>query len=330
MEFTDSGDILLLALKERPLKGRVLLVQPDSGLVGDVLRAQGCVVIEWSWIWSERSVVTWPERDVFDVVIVRLPVIRDLVTMALKVAASRLNPGGALYVYGSNQEGMKSIQDHLAPWFERPEVLLYKHRERVVIASRSGVVDGLRAKQADWEKHSSWELQGERLSFISYPGMFAHGQADPGTRLLLEHLPACVQGARVLDMGCGTGVLARAIQQRTPSVSIDAVDVNAFAVHATEQNVSGAKTFWGDAWNALPKTAKYDVIVSNPPVHRGAQQTTEVLENIISHAKEHLLPGGMITFVVQGTIPVKRFLNKAGLTPQLVAQDATYQIWSAC
>lgn len=327
MTFTDSGDIFLLELPNQALAGRILLIQPDSDLVGKALREQGMNVDEWSWNWSKRDVIIWPKEETYDAVILRLPAIRELSTMAIEVAASRLKPGAPLFVYGANHEGMKSIKDHLAPWFEGDEVLVYKHRERVVKAVRSVFTDGMRTALEDWKQEFAIEFAGKAITLRSYPGMFAHGALDDGTRLLLQHLPACATQDRVLDMGCGSGVLARAIQERTPDVLIDAVDINAFALEATKKNVPGVQTYWGDGWQALPGEAKYHFIISNPPVHVGLRQTTEMLEHFIKNAKQRLLPKGSITLVVQGTIPADKLLKQAGFITKLVAENKTYRIW---
>lgn len=327
MEFTDSGDIVALALQETPVLGTVLLIQPDSDRVGAFLREQGSTVTEWSWLWCGREAGIWPPEQTFDVVILRLPTIRELTTLVLEVAASRLVSGGSLFIYGANHEGIKSIEDHLAPWFENSEVLLYKHRERVISAIRTNAQEQPRARLEEWRRTVETTINGKISSFISYPGMFAHGTVDQGTALLLAHLPDVTLNARVLDMGCGTGILARAIQERTPSVSIEAVDLNAFAIEAIKQNVPGANAIWGDSWKALSAESKYNLIISNPPVHQGARQTTQPLEYFLSHAKEHLIPGGMITLVVQGTIPVKKYFDRAGVRSQLIAEDTTYQVW---
>ncbi len=329
MEFTDSGDILALAVAEKPLSGRWLLIQPDSAQIETTLRARGADITEWSWMWSNRNALTWPPANVFDGVILRLPTIRELTTLAIEVAASRLAPGGPLLIYGANHEGIKSVQDHLAPWFEAAETILYKHRERVVSAVRSAEQETLRTHLADWQRTFEAEIAGETVSFISYPGMFAHGTLDQGTALLLAHLPRCAEQARVLDMGTGTGVLAYALQMQAKNLSIDAVDVNAFAIEATKENVPGVNGFFGDSWNALPPDAKYDLIVSNPPVHQGAKQTTQTLEYFIAHAKQHLKADGLMTLVVQGTIPVKKYFDRAGLRSTLIAEDTTYQVWQA-
>lgn len=329
MEFTDSGDILALALAEKPLSGRWLLIQPDSAQVEATLRAQGADVTEWSWIWSKRNALTWPPTGVFDGIVLRLPTIRELTTLAIEVAASRLAPGGRLLIYGANHEGIKSVQDHLAPWFEAAETIMYKHRERVVSAVRSAQGESPRKELADWQRTFEVEIEREKASLISYPGMFAHGTLDQGTALLLAHLPPCAENAQVLDMGTGTGVLAYALQMQTKNLLIDAVDLNAFAVEATKRNVPGVNALFGDSWNALSSEAKYDVIVSNPPVHQGAKQTTQPLEYFIAHAKRHLKTGGVMVLVVQGTIPVKKYFDRAGLRSTLVAEDTTYQVWQA-
>ena len=344
MEFTDSSDILALALHDRVLTGQmpVLLINADTNQARHLLEERGLQVKEWCWTWSkERSkgVYAWPPLDLEDdahgteTVILRLPAIRELTTLTIEVAAALMSLGAELYVYGSNQEGMKSVADHLAPWFEAPEVLALKHRERVVRAVRSEA-RGARENLSDWQQVFNATLDGKKIPLISYPGMFAHGSLDAGTKLLLEHLPDCTAASRVLDMGTGSGVLARAIQERTPGVSIMAIDRNAFAVVAAKKNAPGIQALWGDSWNAVDSDVDpafadhtFDLIISNPPVHEGTRQTTDMVEYFIKNTKKHLALGGSITIVMQRTIPMKSLFNDAVLKPQLVAENETYQVW---
>lgn len=325
--FQDSGEILLLALQEQPVSGRVLLVNADSELVTKTMAKTAKEVVEWSWNWSTRSPLAWPPAELFDAVFLRIPAVRELFDLACEVCASRLAPGGTLYVYGANGAGMKSIANHFEPWFESSEVMVYKHRERVVSAVRAATKRTPKAALKDWEKTFKVELNQTPVALVSYPGMFAHGTLDEGTKLLLEHLPSVSSITRVLDLGTGTGILARALRDQCSDCVIDAVDANAFAVEAAKKNVPGATIYWGDGWSALPKDAQYDVIVSNPPVHRGLIQTSDLLEAFIKDSAKRLKVDGSFTLVVQSTIPVKRLFHSAGMKVEMIAQNTVYQVW---
>ena len=59
---------------------------------------------------------------------------------------------------------------------------------------------------SDIRKTESFVL-GEKFIFFTDNGVFSKDGLDFGSRLLLESIPLEVVGGKVLDMGCGYGVL---------------------------------------------------------------------------------------------------------------------------
>ena len=57
----------------------------------------------------------------------------------------------------------------------------------------------------------------DEIGFWSQPGVFSWDRIDPGSALLLVHLPAL--SGRGADLGCGIGVLARSVLA-SPKVSL--------------------------------------------------------------------------------------------------------------
>lgn len=86
------------------------------------------------------------------------------------------------------------------------------------------------------------------------------------THMILEHLlEADLAHKSVLDMGCGTGVLAIMAEKRG-AFSVDAIDIDEWCYTNTLENVArnGCKTirvFKGDA--GLLQDQKYDVVLAN-------------------------------------------------------------------
>jgi SAM-dependent methyltransferase len=78
---------------------------------------------------------------------------------------------------------------------------------------------------------------------------------------------------------------------------------------------SGAASFHlSDGWSALaPRDAKFDVIVSNPPVHNGERTDLRVLQELVRGGAVHLAPGGSLFIVAQESIPVGAMLSAARL-----------------
>src|SRR5574344_538412 len=81
---------------------------------------------------------------------------------------------------------------------------------------------------------------GQKFIFLTDNGVFSKDGIDFGSRLLLESIPLEEVGAKVLDMGCGYGVLGIVLSKLTNS-HIDMVDVNLRAMHLAKRNIDENK-----------------------------------------------------------------------------------------
>jgi ribosomal protein L11 methyltransferase len=95
------------------------------------------------------------------------------------------------------------------------------------------------------------------------PGLAFGTGAHPSTRLALEFLELNLRGGeRVLDYGCGSGILAIAAA-KLGAAAVDAVDVDPAAVEATIANARSNLVAVGAMRPGALQPAVYDVVVSN-------------------------------------------------------------------
>ncbi len=86
------------------------------------------------------------------------------------------------------------------------------------------------------------------------------------TYLMIKHLMALdLRGKKVLDMGCGTGILA-IFAELKGAEQIDAIDIDAWCYENSVENIErnncqNIKVYQGDA--SMIKTKAYDVIIAN-------------------------------------------------------------------
>jgi 16S rRNA (guanine1207-N2)-methyltransferase len=159
--------------------------------------------------------------------------------------------------------------------------------------------------------------------------MFAKGELDAGTQLLLGALTDFPETGTVLDFGCGSGVIGAVLQRRQPGLQLQCLDADAVAVHAAQRNVSGALVRCGASWSALPAYKRYDAIVSNPPIHMGKHRDYRVLVTLIEEGGLRLAEGGSLWMVVQRQVPVERNLQDWWASVELVAEDTRFRVWRA-
>jgi len=116
------------------------------------------------------------------------------------------------------------------------------------------------------------EIRGRRYCFSTDAGVFSATRVDPGT-LLLAEVMEIGPADRVLDLGCGYGVLGIVAATLAPQGMAVLLDRNERAVELAHVNIAlndiaNARAVLADDPDALADGV-FDVAVTNPPVHAG-------------------------------------------------------------
>jgi 16S rRNA (guanine1207-N2)-methyltransferase len=268
----------------------------------------------------------WPEGGPFDFVALRLPRGKEELAMALHAAASVLKPQGTIFVFGANDEGIQSAVKPLGSLFSRVETLGVGGRCRILSGGWNGDPGSLRGEIEDWRTEVSLDFPGLPVRWCSYPGVFAHGRLDPGTRLLLETLPELPPGTRVLDYGCGSGPVAYMASSLGTGVEVDLLDVDSVALLAAGENVPNGRLMLGDGLPP-PGERSYTAILSNPPFHRGKAEEPGMIEEFVQRAPSLLARDGTLAFVAQKRLSVHHLLRAGFRQVDILGDDRTYRVW---
>jgi 16S rRNA (guanine1207-N2)-methyltransferase len=195
-------------LRAHSALGPWLVVDDEPETVASALagRPDGAVVE----VWRRRGELAraWPPAGPFRAASLRLPPAREAFAMALHAVAARLEPRGELFVYGANDEGIRSAGHLLEPLFDRPETVETRRHCRVWRAVGRAEPERVRGELEDWRLCFDVELPGGGVRVVSYPGLFAHGRLDEGTGLLIAALPRVAEGER-WPSRCGGALPAR-------------------------------------------------------------------------------------------------------------------------
>ncbi len=141
-------------------------------------------------------------------------------------------------------------------------------------------------------------IRGVSVEFQTYTSLFSGSAIDEGTRLLLEYAEIPDEG-RILDIGCGYGVIGVTIAKINPRLKVYMTDINPLAVKAAKINarLNGVEdrviVLQGNLYEPV-ENLEFTAIYSNPPLSAGR----EIVEKIIIGAKDHLEPEGHAEFVL--------------------------------
>ena len=174
---------------------------------------------------------------------------------------------------------------------------------------------------------SAWQHE---LELMSGSGVFAQGRLDPGTAVLLRETEPPAEG-RILDLGCGYGVIGLAIASASPGTHITAIDVNERAVLLANENASAlglADRFSATTPDQVATDLRFDAIWSNPPIRIGKQGLHELLLTWLPR----LVDDGRAVLVVGkhlGADSLQRWLSDQGFPTRRVASAKGFRVLEA-
>ena len=332
-----AGEVMAACVPRLDLGHRVLVAGEAAPVLREALQAAGCDASLWLRRASSGGAVTaWPSLEPgggigsgsFGAALLRLPRAKDELDMMLHAAAAQICAGGMIAVYGANDEGIRSAAARIEPLLGPAETVGQRAHCRVLVARRPADVAGLRSELVDWRVTQRIAIGGTERDWISYPGVFAKGGLDDGTRLLVGTLAQLPTPGRVLDYASGTGMIAAHVRLQFPGARIDLADWDALAVLSAAENVPGAGTHIIASLSQLTD-GPYDLIVSNPPIHDGKSEDYTILGQLIAQSPARLTPKGHLVLVVQRRVPVAEWLAAAFEKVEKIEENTRYIVWSA-
>ena len=151
------------------------------------------------------------------------------------------------------------------------------------------------------QKHWTYRLEGNTLSFTSDNGVFSKNTVDFGSELLVESydIPEQFQKASLLDIGCGYGTMGLAYGKAYPELSIEMIDVNERALVLAQENakkngIHNVDIHESNLYDSVKKS-QYEIIISNPPIRAGKI----VVHTILEKAYDYLAENGQLVIVIQ-------------------------------
>ncbi len=262
---------------------------------------------------------------------------RDLARRWLLEARAALAPGGRLHLAGANAEGIRSVISDAARLFGDPIREGYGQKQRFAVvtettsqeslpdwAAKPGIAPGT------WESFTVETGDGP-VELVTQAGVFAGAKVDTGTRLLLDALPERLDGT-VVDIGCGAGIIGIVAAMRGAK-AVDMTDANVLAVKAAAENVrrlglDACRAFASDVLDSVGD-ARHDLIVSNPPFHRGKGIDYSVADRLIAESPAHLTEGGSLLIVANAFLAYGKRMEKVFPRVEVVTATKQYHVLRA-
>ena len=235
---------------------------------------------------------------------------------------SMMPVGSDVFVVGENRSGVRSAEQMLADICPM---------NKIDSARRCGLYHGRLEQQPAFDAESGWgEYQIDGLTVKTLPGVFSRDGLDTGSKLLLSTLSAHRKG-KVLDVGCGAGVLSVALATLSPKVRLTLCDVSAAAVEASRATLAAngieGEVFASNVYSDVQ--GRFDMILSNPPFHDGMQTSLDAASQLIRGAVRHLNMGGELRIVANAFLPYAAILDEMFGEHEVLAQTGRFKVYRA-
>ncbi|MCT2149239.1 class I SAM-dependent methyltransferase [Dermabacter vaginalis] len=244
-----------------------------------------------------------------------------------------------LVLGGATKHMTRSMNDALRAGFGEVRGLRGKGKFRSLYASVPG--EGVAPPLARRSAWSSGEL-------VAYGGVFSGAKADRGGEALARVATTWIATAtergiaspRVLDLGCGNGMLSLAVSEAAArtgaALSLTATDVDLDAVRSTHATLApyswqpgiDVRVTWDDA-AAQEASESFDLVMLNPPFHDGTRVDATLVEPLLEAAHRVLEPGGELLLVHNSHLRYRALLERRFSATREVSRDRTFTVLSA-
>lgn len=277
---------------------------------------------------AQSSIIT---RD-FDIALLLITKTKALNIAILNALTLKLLPNGALMLAGANDEGIKGMEKQLKD-IGSYKILDTARKCRLYAITPAEQIGN--EQELTFASKYTFKDYGLNLTIEQLPGVFSAKSLDEGTQMLLtyleEHFNSIIKdNMQILDVGCGCGIIGLYLKAKNPTLKITATDVSAHALYSAKHNAQinnlNINVFPSDM---LKSTAKYDLIISNPPFHAGIEVMLDATKSLFTDAINHLLPNGSLLIVANSFLPYNQPLQENFSCVSLKKATSKFKIYHA-
>lgn len=242
---------------------------------------------------------------------------------------NNLAKGTDVFIVGENRSGVKSAETLLTPFGSVQKIDTARRCSLYHFYAESRIAFDI----DEWWYQYDLQIEQTTLAIQSLPGVFSQKNLDAGSDLLLnilEEQSSLIKG-RVLDIGCGSGVLSAFVAKLNPAIELISSDVSSTALLSTERtlhaNGINAQVIASDVFSHIE--GRFDLILSNPPFHDGKETDYSAVDGLIKQSKSHLKLNGKLCIVANSFLPYHNLLVEQFKRVEVIAQTTKYKVYLA-
>jgi 23S rRNA (guanine1835-N2)-methyltransferase len=204
-------------------------------------------------------------------------------------------------------------------------------KSRMVLVQRDHSLNEGQSRYPD-----SFELEVDRsYRIVNHASLFSRDRLDPGSRLLLEHMPTDESYHRIVDLGCGNGVLGLIAAALNPDATLLFCDESHMAIASARENFHAAfadtrvaEFRVDDCLQGVDRDSR-DLVLINPPFHQQHSVGDAIAWQMFKDARRVLVAGGELRIVGNRHLGLHAKLKKLFGNCTTIAANKKFVILSA-
>ena len=149
-----------------------------------------------------------------------------------------------------------------------------------------------------------WQLESTPFIISNHSGVYAREKLDIGARHFMKNLPEVKSGMRVIDLGCGNGVIGLTVLAQQPEALVTFVDESYMAVDSAKENITKNLPdqieqceFTINDCLADVEPNSVDLVLCNPPFHQQNATTDHIAWQMFRDSHRVLKKGGELRII---------------------------------
>ncbi|MFB6612938.1 methyltransferase [Streptomyces sp. NPDC085524] len=344
VDLASAGRIVVLGDRWGALTTALAAYHPTQITDSALSRSATAANLDRAGIGTAKSTVTLlttqdPPPEKIDVLLVRVPKSLALLEDQLYRLAPHVHAGTVVVGTGM----VKEIHTSTLRLFEKilgPTKTSLAEKKARLIFCTPDAPGAVRPVAADpWPLTYTVDQEagsGSGLTVVNHAGIFCADRLDIGTRFFLQNIPTNTDGARVVDLGCGNGLVGTAVQVHDPDAEVVFTDESYQAIASAratyEANVrAGRRTaefHVGDGVAMLPP-ASVDLVLCNPPFHSHQATTDATALRMFAQSRKVLRPGGELWVVANRHMGYHTHLRRLFGNSEVAASEPKFVVLRA-
>lgn len=234
-----------------------------------------------------------------------------------------------LCIAGKAKEIHSSTLKSIHHFLHEPKTSLAVKKSRLIFTSTTN-------KPVESKFPVSWSLENSDYTLLNHANVFSRDSLDIGARFFANYLPQGKKPLKIIDLGCGNGVIGLLTLAKMPNAKVTFVDESAMAVASAEQNIAqnlpsqldNCTFIQNDCLTDFPPNS-VDLVLCNPPFHQAQAITDHIAWQMFVQAKSTLKQGGELRIIGNRHLDYQEKLNRLFGNCKVIGNNKKFTILSA-